>query len=1218
MNHMNRLKTILFLLVTSVFTLSGYSQQASQTKNDKVDTRIDNMRYWKKQAEKGLIPFSQRIPVAPAIYKGSRIKANGVKTTNSPDIPVTNLTNVAESENSVFVDPNNADYLLNSNNSTSWTGSTVGSLYGANYFQSSNSGINWGGSPNGAGGDNSGDPATAIGLNGRQYINFIDDPGGQGIAFSDNGTSWTTATIAPNPGSLADKNHMWIDNATSSPYEGNLYAAWTDFGGSYDTEIRTSRSTNDGLVWSSPITISSAINAGSHNQGVNIQTGPNGETYLVWAIYDSWPSDETALGFAKSTDGGLTYQTASRIISNIRGIRTTEVSKNHRVNSFPVMAVDISGGPNNGNIYIVWSNVGTPGINTGSNISVYMIRSTDGGTNWSTPIRVNQGPDIAGKEAYFPWISCDPETGVLSVVFYDDRNVTSTQCEVFVSYSADAGNTWTDFQVSDVAFTPAPIPGLASSYMGDYLGITSKGGKVYPCWTDNRGGLYMTYVSPFELGLNAGFIANNTTICSGAEIIFTSTSTGPPTSWTWSFPGGTPSTFVGENPPVITYAAPGTYDVSLTVSDGTDTDTETKIGYIVVKDVIADFTASLTTVIIGNSITFTDNSSCNPATWEWSFPGGTPSSFTGQTPPAITYNTLGSYDVILTVTKPGASDTKTKTAYITVAPPIFNMTNGSVTTCTGDFYDSGGSSGSYANSENFTETFYPSTPGAMVRMAFSSFSTESGYDYLRIYNGTDATATLIGTYNGTTGPGIVTANNPSGALTLNFTSDGSVTAAGWAASISCYSFNDPPVADFSASEITTPISATIVLTDLTINVPTSWSWSFNPNTVVYVDGTNANSQNPHVQFTAVGQYTVSLTATNANGSDTEIKTDYINVELFQYCVPTYSTGTSAGDYITLVQLGSINNATGASASPFYTYYSSLSTDLNPDTEYTITLSPGTYSSGNNISVWIDYDQNGVFETDEKLGNVNIPPTPATGTITFTVPIDATSGITRMRVREVWSNSDFDPCLNYSYGETEDYNVNIISTDKTLNLSVYIEGLYSGGGFMNEANDDTGPHFGIGIADLISVELHNATNYSLIEYSVQDVILNTNGSASLSIPSSFNGNYYITIKHRNSIETTTSSLVSFADAIIDYAFDLPARVFGGNLLMMVDGRYVIYSGDVNQDGVIDTGDGTPVDNDQFNFVVGYIITDINGDGFIDTGDGTFVDNNQFNFVGSVLP
>ena len=90
-------------------------------------------------------------------------------------------------------------------------------------------------------------------------------------------------------------------------------------------------------------------------------------------------------------------------------------------------------------------------------------------TSWSTPVRVNQGTFANGKEAYMPWITCDPETGTLSVIFYDDRNVSSTQVETWVSNSYDGGDTWEDFRVSDVAFTPSPLPGMAGGYMGDYL-----------------------------------------------------------------------------------------------------------------------------------------------------------------------------------------------------------------------------------------------------------------------------------------------------------------------------------------------------------------------------------------------------------------------------------------------------------------------------------------------------------------------------------------------------------------------------------------------------------------------------------------------------------------------------------------------------------------------------------------------------------------------------
>ncbi|MBK6965948.1 MAG: PKD domain-containing protein [Bacteroidales bacterium] len=762
-----------------------------------------------------------------------------------------------------------------------------------------------------------------------------------------------------------------------------------------------------------------------------------------------------------------------------------------------------------------------------------------------------------------------------------------------------------------------------SSRYGDYAQMTIDPNDDVTFWSIGEyfNGGRKNQVGVFQIAppaLTSEFSATPATVCTGGNVTFTDLSLANPTTWNWSFPGGTPSSFSGQTPPPITYASAGIFDVTLTVSDGIDTDSQTKTGYITVKNLIADFSGSPSTVVVGNSVTFTDNSSCDPIEWNWLFTGGNPSTYYGQNPPPIVYNTTGTYDVSLTVSKPGGSETQTKTGYITVSPPLFNMSNGTITTCTGDFYDSGGSSASYVDNENFTLTFYPATPGAFVRVNFSSFNTELNYDYLKIYDGTDVSAALIGNYHGTASPGLISASNASGALTFKFTSDGSVVRDGWAATISCYSVTDPPVADFTASSTTTPVNSTITFTDQTSNLPTSWLWSFSPDHVIYVGGTNAGSQNPQVQFTANGQYTVTLTATNAYGSDTDIKSGFINVVSFEYCIPTYTTGTGYGDYITLVQLGSINNATGASANPYYTYFSNLSTDLNPGSVNTITLSPGTYGSGNYISVWIDYNQNGLFETSEKLGNVLIAPTPATGSIEFTVPENATPGATRMRVREVWNTADFDACSTNGYGETEDYNIYILSTDKILNLSVYFEGLYAGSGTMNQARNDSGPQFGADIADQITVELHNNLNYSIIEHSTPGVNLGTNGSASIAIPSVFNGDYYLTVKHRNSIETTSATPVSFAGPVIDYAFNSPSAAYGSNLLPMIDGQYVIYSGDVNQDGVIDTGDISPIDNDQLNYATGYIVSDVNGDGIIDTGDVTIVDNNQFGFVGSVLP
>jgi len=81
---------------------------------------------------------------------------------------------------------------------------------------------------------------------------------------------------------------------------------------------------------------------------------------------------------------------------------------------------------------------------------------------------------------------------------------------------------------------------------------------------------------------------------------------------------------------------------------------------------VADFYGAPTNIVEGQSVTFTDLSYYNPTSWTWTFTGGTPSTYSGPTPPPITYNTAGTYTVELTVTNSNGSDTKTEAAYITV------------------------------------------------------------------------------------------------------------------------------------------------------------------------------------------------------------------------------------------------------------------------------------------------------------------------------------------------------------------------------------------------------------------------------------------------------------------------------------------------------------------------------------------------------------------------
>lgn len=780
-----------------------YLPKATPEGVGKIDTRIDNMRYWRRMADSGFVYTAPMQTTPPAKFTGSKIESPVVMMDDSPDVPTTTV-NSTQSENSVFVHPTNNQFLLNSNNSTQ---NPVGSLYGANYLISGDGGATWGGSVSGAGGANSGDPAAGIGRTGRMYIGFIDSNSGQSVAYSaDNGNTWTSVVAATQNGDLLDKNHMWIDNSVTSPYEGNIYVSYTDFGATgYPVEIVSS--SDDGLSYSTPVAISAGVAAGSHNQGVNIQTGPYGEVYVIWAIYDGWPTDETAIGFSKSTDGGSTFSTSTRIIENIRGIRTSATSKNHRVNSFPSMAVDISGGPNNGNIYIVWANIGVPGVNTGSDIDVYMARSTDDGDTWSTPVKVNQDASGLAKEHYFPWITCDPVSGELSVVFYDDRNVLSTQCEVFVATSADAGNTWEDFKVSDVAFTPAPIPGLASSYMGDYLGISAVDSRVYPTWPDNRSGSIMTYTSPFDLSPlpSANFGASSITPCLGQIVQFTDMTTKDPTLWNWTitpagyaYVNGTSST--SQNPQVQ-FNTYGNYSVQLIVTNIYGSDTLIRPNYISVNNANAEFTANLTQVVINNDVVFTDQSSCNITSYSWNFGAdATPATANSQGPHTVSYSVPGLKTVSLTI---NGNVTETKTDYIEVLPEQFNMSNTTITTCSGEFFDPQGSSAPYLNNLSYTMTFLPSDDTKSVQAVFTLFDLESStgcvYDWLKAYDGTSTSATLLGTWCGTTSPGTVVASNAEGALTFQFYSDVSVVGQGWAATLSCVEAPPPPPPAYCAA-----------------------------------------------------------------------------------------------------------------------------------------------------------------------------------------------------------------------------------------------------------------------------------------------------------------------------------------------------------------------------------------------------------------------------------
>lgn len=118
--------------------------------------------------------------------------------------------------------------------------------------------------------------------------------------------------------------------------------------------------------------------------------------------------------------------------------------------------------------------------------------------------------------------------------------------------------------------------------------------------------------------------------------------------------------------------------------------------------------------------------------------------------------------------------------------------------------------------------------------------------------------------------------------------------------------------------------------------------------------------------------------------------------------------------------------------------------------------------------------------------------------------------------------------------------------------------------------------------------------------------------------------YIIVNYKNAVETwspQTNLFGNFNNPSFDYDFTNSAsQAYGSNQIQVSNnpGIFAIYSGDVNQDGVIDILDVGMIDDDVFNFASGNLVTDLNGDGFVDVIDRAIADNNAFNYVGIVRP
>nr|HMS65638.1 sialidase family protein [Ignavibacteria bacterium] len=422
------------------------------------------------------------------------ITSEGDSYTISPNFMVHPSFN-AQSETPITRHPTNANIMYASANTFGG-----GTSYTVGTYVTTNGGVNWFGSDTMSSGTfNYGDPAPVIDKNGRFIISYISLTGAMGVSYStNNGINFSPTYQIPGSSPQSDKNFSASDDVPTSPYYGRIYTVYTEFQGTFYQRIVGSYSTDGGATWSNVAPVSPDYSGQHFHQGADIKVAPNGDVVVVWANnLSSNPATEDSLGFARSTDGGVSWAIAKNNADNMNGIRTDNLQPfGIRTAGFPRLDIDKTTGQKRGWIYAVTAEKFVAPATDQADIILH--RSTDGGLSW-TSSRVNQDPPGNGKLQYMPAVNVDEQGGV-NVIYYDTRNSSlNDSAQIYVSRSLDGGNSWVDILVSDHKFRPKSIGGLAFGYQGDYIGITSGNGKLWPYWCEDISGLYQAWTASISI-----------------------------------------------------------------------------------------------------------------------------------------------------------------------------------------------------------------------------------------------------------------------------------------------------------------------------------------------------------------------------------------------------------------------------------------------------------------------------------------------------------------------------------------------------------------------------------------------------------------------------------------------------------------------------------------------------------------------------------------------
>ncbi|HVF88607.1 MAG TPA: exo-alpha-sialidase [Blastocatellia bacterium] len=289
---------------------------------------------------------------------------------------------------------------------------------------------------------------------------------------TDGGATWGSPVkvFRSTNGDFNDKEALAVDTFPSSPHYGNVYVAWdvNKAGGQPFSAQHAviARSTDGGKSYSAP----KVLRKKGTNIGLLPRVGPDGTVYMVWEGNKKFGPSPEGFYFSKSTNGGHKWSKPRQIVNldraGVPGLRTGEF--------VPSFAVDRSSGA----LYVAWQD----GRWTGT-AQATLIVSRDGGTTWSEPTRVSDGP---GDAAAFTVAVATNARGDVGVSYYSLRNDPDRDwlTDVYLQVSRDGGRTFEPARrITESSFDVRFTARAGDAYFpGDYAGLVGTSTSFHMLW----------------------------------------------------------------------------------------------------------------------------------------------------------------------------------------------------------------------------------------------------------------------------------------------------------------------------------------------------------------------------------------------------------------------------------------------------------------------------------------------------------------------------------------------------------------------------------------------------------------------------------------------------------------------------------------------------------------------------------------------------------------